>query len=170
MDKKVVYYLVAGVALILVVWLIIAMTTQKPELGPDVEAPVDKAPQSEGAVNREIAEKLNLAEGQLPLRVTMDDNQQSALLTPGKNITLMLGADYDWTVSTSNEMVLAPRSVDADDARVQGVYQVVGEGRAVLSAQGVCKAGAACDQPTLSFVFNVDGVISENFSIEELTQ
>lgn len=169
MEKKIVYYLAAGVALILVVWLIIAMSS-KPGEAPEDVAPVEKAPQSEGAVNREIAEKLNLAEGQLPLRVTMDDNGQSASLTPGKNITLMLGADYDWAVSTSNEMVLAPRSVDAGDARVQGVYQVVGEGGAVLSAQGTCKPGADCAQPTASFVFNVDGVISENFSIEELTQ
>lgn len=154
----------------LVIWLIVAIVSKPLPQPLDDEARIDQQARSESDVNRDIAERLNLAEGQLPLRVTMDDNRQSASLTPGKNITLMLGTDYDWTVNSSDEMVLAPRSVDAGDARVQGVYQVVGEGRAVLSAQGNCKAGVVCEQPTVSFIFNVDGVISENSSIEELTK
>ena len=111
-----------------------------------------------------------MAEGQLPLRVTREDNRQTASLTPGKNLTLMLGEEYDWTISSNNDKVLARRNVDVGDVRVQGVYQVIGEGNAVLTANGNCKSGAVCETPSADFTYNVEGIISENFSPEELTR
>ena len=170
MDKKIIYYAIGGLLLILAVWGIIAINSQKKETEtpPSITPPVMQ--KSETEVNRDIAQKLELAEGQLPLRVTRDDNRQAASLTPGKNITLMLGEEYGWTISSSNDKVLAPRNVDIDDARVQGVYQVVGEGNAVLTASGNCKSGAVCETPSADFTFTVEGIISENFSPEELTR
>jgi len=171
MDKKIIYYAIGGLLLILAVWGIVAMNSQKKEA--ETEPPITPPPaaqKSETEVNRDIAQKLELAEGQLPLRVTREDNRQTASLTPGKNLTLMLGEEYDWTISSSNDMVLAPRNVNIDDARVQGVYQVIGEGNAVLTAKGNCKSGAVCETPSADFTYNVEGIISENFSPEELTK
>jgi len=171
MDKKIVYYAVAGAVLVLVVGIIIAINSGGGKPGPVTEEPAaEQTVKTETEVNKNIAEELNLAAGQLPLRVTIDDNGQSASLTPGKNITLMLGVEYDWTITSSNDMVLAKRSLDIGDSRVQGVYQVVGEGNAILSAQGTCKSGAVCEKPAATFTFNIDGVISENFSPEDLTK
>jgi len=171
MDKKIIYYAIGGLLLILAVWGIVAINSQKKEaeIVPPMTPP-PAVPKSETEVNRDIAQKLELAEGQLPLRVTRDDNRQTASLTPGKNITLMLGEEYAWTISSNNDKVLAPRNVDIDDARVQGVYQVVGEGSAVLAARGDCKSGAVCETPSADFTFTVEGIISENFSPEELTR
>ncbi len=171
MDKKIVYYVIAGAVLILIVGIIIVMNQGGGVVPvPDGGTPVTEAPKSETEVNKDVAKELNLAEGQLPLRITMDDNGQSASLTPGKNITLMLGEDYDWVISSSNSAVLSQRAVDMNDPRVQAVYQVVGGGTAVLSAQGACKSGAICAKPAADFVFNVDGVISENFAPEDLVK
>ncbi len=171
MDKKIIYYVIGGLLLILAVWGIIALNSQKEEM--EVMPPITltpAAPKSEMDVNRDVAQKLELGEGQLPLRVTREDNRQTASLTPGKSLTLMLGEEYDWTISSSNDKVLARRNVDVNDARVQGVYQVVGEGNAVLTATGNCKSGAVCETPSADFTFTVEGVISENFSPEELTR
>jgi hypothetical protein len=171
MDKKIVYYVIAGAVLILIIGIIIAVNPgSEKTVTVEEEPPAEQAVKTETEVNRDIAEKLNLAEGQLPLRVTIEDNGQSASLTPGKNITLMLGENYDWTITSSNDMVLAKRSLSVDDSRVQGVYQVVGEGNAILSAEGKCKSGAVCEKPVQTFTFDVDGVISENFSPEDLTK
>lgn len=169
MDKKILYYLIAGAALILVVWIIIAMNTANPVV-PDGDILIQQPPKTESEINKEIAQKLNLPEGGLPLRVTMDDNGQSSSLTPGKNLSLMLGENYDWVITSSDENVLAKRSVDIDDDRVQGVYQVVGEGDAILSAQGTCKAGSQCVSPTANFSFNVQCVVSENYTPEDLVK
>lgn len=168
MDKKIVYYIIAGVALVLVIWIIVAMNSGKPTVSE--EGPGQEAPKTESEINKEIAQKLNLPEGKLPLRVTMDDNGQSSSLTPGKNISLMLDENYDWTVGSSNENVLAKRTVDVEDARVQGIYQVVGEGDAVLSAQGVCKESAQCEAQTAEFSFGVQCVVSENYEPEDLVK
>jgi hypothetical protein len=170
MDKKIIYYAIGGLLLILAVWGIVAINSQKKETKTPLSITPPVVQKSETEVNRDIAQKLELAEGQLPLRVTRDDNRQTASLTPGKNITLMLGEEYAWTISSNNDKVLAPRNVDIDDARVQGVYQVVGEGSAVLAARGDCKSGAVCETPSADFTFTVEGIISENFSPEELTR
>ena len=172
MNKKTLYFAIAAVVLIAVIGIIIAMQGQK-----EPPAPIDQiqktgvAPaKTESELNERIAAKLNLKDGQLPLRVTMDDNGQTLSATPGKNLSLMLGTDYDWTITSSNDNVLAKRTVALDDARVQAVYQVVGEGKAVLSAQGKCKSGAKCAQPTATFKFNVDGLISENVTPEDMVK
>jgi len=172
MDKKTMYYVIAGVVLVLVVGIIIAM-----QGGNNIPATVDNSPlitkqpvKSESEVNKAIAKELNLSEGELPLRITMDDNGQTASLTPGKNLTVMLGAEYDWTISTSDDKVLAKRNMNLNDARVQAVYQLVGEGKAILSAQGKCKSGSQCVAPTANFVLNVEGVISENVAPADLVK
>lgn len=171
MSKKTIYYLVAAVVLVVVVAIIVAMQNQKPANPLNPQTPAQKqAPKTENDLNQKIAEKLNMPENKLPLRVTLDDNGQFYSATPGSNISLMLGTDYEWTISSSDENVLAKRTVDIADARVQGVYQVVGEGNAVLAAQGKCKTGAKCDPASVNFVFNVDGVISENFAPEDLVK
>lgn len=172
MDKKTMYYVIAGVVLILVIGIIVTMQISNNNpvpVGPG--QPVgNQEIKSETEINKEIATELNLKNGQLPLRVTIDDNGQSASLTPGKNLTLMLGTDYDWTITSSDDKVLAKRSVALDDARVQAVYQVVGEGKAVLSAQGKCKSGANCPAPTAEFTFTIDGLVSENIAPENLVK
>lgn len=172
MDKKTIYYIVAGVVLVTVVGIIIMMQNSGNVIpGPDGNPPEAKQPvKSEVEVNKDIAKKLNLSDGELPLRLTMDDNGQSSSLTPGKNIALMLGTDYDWTISTSDDKVLAKRTVALDDARVQAVYQVVGEGAAVLSAQGKCKNKSSCAGAAAQFSFSVEGVISENVLPEDLVK
>jgi azurin len=172
MDKKTMYYVVAGVVLVLAIGIIIAMQSGNKAPNPvgQNQPAGGKTAESETDLNQEIADKLNLSDGQLPLRVTIDDNGQSLSATPGKNLSLMLGTDYDWTITSSDDGVLAKRAVALDDARVQAVYQVVGEGTAVLSAQGKCKSGAKCAAPTASFVFTVDGLISENIPVENLVK
>ena len=169
MNKKTMVYVVAGVVLVVAIIVIVISQGMKmePAGGPSTQPVVKQSPKSETELNKEIAKKLNLNEGQLPLRVTMDDNNQTASFTPGKNITLMLGTDYEWTLTSSNEQVLSKRSISADDPRVQGIYQVVGEGSSVLSGQGKCKSGVQCAAPTAQFKFTVEGLVSENVKPED---
>jgi azurin len=108
--------------------------------------------------------------GELPYRVTTDDNGQTYSATPGKNLVLMLGTDYNWNIASSDDNILAKRDVKVTDARVQGVYQLVGAGKAVLSATGTCKSQSKCASPTAKFTFNIESVISENETPENLVK
>jgi hypothetical protein len=120
--------------------------------------------------NEDIAKQLNLKGGELPYRVTIDDNGQTYSATPGKNLVLMLGADYNWNIASSDDNILARRDVKLTDTRVQGVYQLVGAGKAVLSATGTCKSQSGCAAPTAKFNFNIESVISENETPEDLVK
>ena len=167
MDKKITYYIIAAVVLLAVVVIIIAMQISKPLVNPPAiggSGKTETPKKSETETAKEIGKQLSATD--LPLRVTMDDNGQSASMTPGKSLVLMLGTDYNWEITSSDENVLAKRDVKIDDARVQAVYQIVQAGKAVLSANGVCKT--KCDQKTASFQFNIDAVISDNIPKADL--
>jgi len=172
MDKKITYYIIAAIVLVAVIAVIIVM--QKPNTVITPEEPkkpttINNQPvKTESDVIKEVAQKFNLSDGQLPMKITIEDNNQSASLTPGKYLVLMLGADYDWKISSNNEKVLAKRDVAVGDSRVQEVYQVVQAGRALLSATGTCKA--KCTQPTATFSFGVEGVISETVNPNDLVK
>jgi hypothetical protein len=173
MDKKTTYYIIAAVVLVAIIGIVIAM--QKPAVNPTPPTTGDKTNtpktvKTEVDVVRDIAKQLNLSDGQMPLRVTMDDNSQSASLTPGKNLALMLGDTYNWQIVSSDEKVLIKKNITVSDARVQAVYQVVGAGNAVLSATGACKTNSKCATPTAAFKFNVEGVVSENVAPADLVK
>lgn len=174
MDKKITYYIVAAVVLVAVIGIIIAMqnsgTTPPVPVGGGVKETPKTETKTETDAAKDIAQKMNLNEGQIPLRVTLDDNNQSASLTPGKVLVLMLGTDYDWKIEASDADVLAKREVTAADSRIQAVYQLAKEGKAVLTAAGTCKAKAKCASPTASFKFNVESVVSEVVSPEDLVK
>jgi len=169
------YYILAAIVLVVVVVIIIAMqglTEQPPTLPPTGgESTTPQPPKAETKVVAEdVAKQLNLQESELPLRVTMDDNGQTYSATPGKNIVLMLGDNYDWGIASGDSNVVSKRDVKYTDARVQAVYQVVGEGKTQLTATGTCKKGSQCATPTASFTLKVEGVISENESMENLVK
>jgi hypothetical protein len=164
MDKKTAYFIIAAVIIIVVIVVIVMM--QKPtEPGqpPVIETPkpAETKVKTETEVIRDIAKKMNLAEGQLPLRITTEDNGHFFSLTPGKSLVLMLGNDYEWQISSSDEKVLAKRNIDAGDPRVQAIYQVAQAGDAVLSASGTCKNQSVCAGQSQAFTFNVQGIVSE---------
>jgi hypothetical protein len=97
MDKKIAYYVAAGVILVAVVGIVIIMQNSgKPAVTPPVGDETANQPvKSETKLaNEEVAKQLNLQDGELPLRVTLDDNGQTYSATPGKNLVLMLGTDY----------------------------------------------------------------------------
>ncbi len=168
MDKKTTYYVVGAVILIVVIGIVIAMQSGKKTEPPVSVVDQPKEVKTETQIAREVGRELQLAEGEIPLRITMDDNGQSAKLTPGKNLVLMLGADYTWDIKSSDETVLAEREVELTDERSQAVYQIVHSGKAVLNATGVCKSGAACAAQTQSFVFNVEGIIADDIPAGDL--
>jgi len=168
MDKKTTYYVLGAVILVVVIGIVIAMQGGKPVEKPIVtEKPVVET-KTENEVARAVGKDLQLAEGEIPLRITMDDNGQTASLTPGKNLILMLGVDYTWDIKSSDDAVLAKREVTLTDPRSQAVYQLVHSGKAVLSATGTCKSGSTCASPTVSFVFNVEGVITDDVPATDL--
>ena len=169
MDKKTTYYIIGAVVLVVVIGIVIAMQGKPADDGATVTPPKTEV-KTETQVAREVGQELSLAEGEIPLRVTMDDNGQSASLTPGKNLLLMLGTDYTWDIKSSDETVLAKRDVKLDDQRAQAVYQIVHPGKAVLSATGTCKSGSTCASQTVSFVFNVEGVITDDMPAADLVK
>lgn len=165
MDKKVIYYIIAGVVLIATIWIIIAMQggSGKPNQG-NVPATTTQVAKSEiDAANEAVKETGGVG---LPLRITLDDNGQTISLTPGKNLVLMLGTDYNWTITSNNETVMAKRNVNSTDERIQAVYQASQAGKAVLTASGVCKTKTNCTD--VSFKLNVESVITDNLTQEEL--
>lgn len=174
MDKKITYYIIAGVVLVAVIIIVIVMQNpgNKPVVLPgDGKTATPQVTKSETQLtNEDIAKQLNLSAGELPLRVTMDDNGQSYSATPGKNLVLMLGTDYKWDITSSDNNVLAKRDVNVSDGRIQAIYQLVGAGNAVLDATGTCKAKVACASPNATFKFTVEGVISENETPEDLVK
>ena len=168
MDKKTTYYVIGAVILVVVIGIVIAMQSGKKIEKPVVTDQPKEETKTENEVAREVGKDLELPEGEIPLRITMDDNGQTASLTPGKNLVLMLGTDYTWEIKSSDETVLAKRDVKLTDARPQAVYQVVHSGKAVLSATGTCKSGSTCASQTVSFVFNVEGVITDDVPATDL--
>jgi hypothetical protein len=168
MDKKTTYYVIGAVVLVVVIGIVIAMQGGKKPEKPQDNGQKPAETKTETQVTREVGQELSLPEGEIPLRVTMDDNGQTASLTPGKNLVLMLGADYNWDIKSSDETVLAKRDVNLTDERAQAVYQIAHPGKAVLSAAGTCKSGSTCASPTLSFVFNVEGVITDDVPASDL--
>ena len=168
MDKKTTYYVIGAVILVVVIGIVIAMQGGKKTEKPVVTEQPKTETKTENEVAREVGKDLELPEGEIPLRVTMDDNGQTASLTPGKNMVLMLGTDYTWEIKSSDETVLAKRDVKLTDTRSQAVYQIVHSGKAVLSATGTCKSGSTCASPTASFVFNVEGVITDDVPAKDL--
>jgi len=164
MDKKTTYYVIGAVVLVVVIGVVIMMQgDKKPQPQPPVggnNQPVETKTETE--VTREIGRQLSLPEGTIPLRVTMDDNGQTASLTPGKYLVMMLGTEYTWDIKSSDDTVLAKRDIKLGDDRSQAVYQIVHPGKAVLSAAGTCKSGSTCASQTQSFVFNVEGVITDD--------
>lgn len=171
MDKKTTYYIIGAVVLVVVIGIVIMMQgskTPEPPVGGK-DNPVAET-KTDTQVAREVGKELQLAEGEIPLKVTIDDNGQTAMLTPGKNLVLMLGTEYNWEISSSDETVLARRDVTLNDERSQAVYQIVHSGKAVLSATGNCKSGSTCASPTASFVLNVEGVISDAVPAENLAK
>ena len=163
------YYVIAAVVLVATVGIIIAMQGGKAPVTktPVVNAPVTKQPvKSETQAAQDIAKDAG-ALG-MPLRITMDDNNQTVSLTPGKALVMMLGTDYNWTITSSDDKVLAKKNITLSDARAQAVYQIVGPGKAVLSAAGACVAKASCTPAT--FKLNIEAVITENSTPEELVK
>lgn len=172
MDKKIAYYVAAGVILVAVVGIVVIMQNSgKRVVTPPVGDETANQPvKSETKLaNEDVAKQLNLQDGELPLRVTLDDNGQTYSATPGKNLVLMLGTDYNWDIVSSDSNVLSRRDVKVGDARVQAVYQVVAAGKAVLKATGTCKNKTGCTAPA-PFNFSVEGVISENETPEDLVK
>lgn len=170
MDKKTTYYVVGAVILIVIIGVVIAMQSGKKSEPPVVGTDEPKEVKTETQIAREVGQELQLAEGEIPLRITMDDNGQSAKFTPGKNLVLMLGDDYTWDIKSSDETVLAKREVELTDERSQAVYQIVHSGKAVLSATGTCKAGATCTAQTQSFLLNVEGIITDDVPAGDLVK
>ena len=173
MDKKTTYYVIAAVVLVAVVGIIVAMnqpsTTVPVPVVNNGNATVHQKAKSEGDIVKDVAKQLNLSAGDLPLRVTMDDNGQTASLTPGKDIVLMLGNNYNWQITSSNEKVLAKKDITLVDAREQAVYQVAGSGNSVLSATGTCKT-KTCTPASETFKFTVEGRVSENVPPSDLVK
>lgn len=169
MDKKTTYYVIGAVILIVAIGIVIAVQNSgKSNLPVKTEVP-EKA-KTQNDVAREVGKELDMAKGEIPLRVTMDDNGQTASLTPGKNMVLMLGEEYNWDIKSSDEAVLAKRDVKLTDSRSQAVYQVAHSGKAVLSASGTCKSGSTCASQTVSFVLNVEGVITDDLPAADLVK
>ena len=169
MDKKIIYYIIAGVVLVATVAVIIVMQNPKggktDDLGANEIVKTNPPVKSETQAVQDLAAKVGGVG--LPLRVTLDDNGQTLSLTPGKNLALMLGADYNWNITSSDNNVLAKRDIKLDDARVQAVYQAVGAGKAVLSATGTCK-GTGCAQKEATFKMNVESLVTDNLSPKDL--
>lgn len=171
MDKKTTYYVIGAVILIVVIAIVVAMQANnrpQPPVGGNENPPVETKTETE--VTREIGQQLSLPEGTIPLRVTMDDNGQTAKLTPGKYLVMMLGNDYVWDIKSSDDTVLAKRDVKLDDDRSQAVYQIVHPGKAVLSATGTCKSGSTCAAQTQSFTFNIEGVVTDDVPAGDLVK
>jgi predicted secreted protein len=168
MDKKVTYYIIAAIVLIATVGIIIAMQNKKQE----VETPIVKNPVAVSPVKSETQAAQDIAKEAgalgMPLRITMDDNGQTVSLTPGKALVMMLGTDYKWTITSSDDKVVAKKNITLSDARAQAVYQIVGPGKAVLSATGACVGKASCTPA--NFKLNVESVITDNSTPEELVK
>jgi hypothetical protein len=167
MDKKVTYYIIAGVVLVATIGIIIAMQGQKngPTVIPGGEMPKTEPVKSEMEAVQEIGKTVGGIG--LPLRITLEDNGQTVSLTPGKNIVMMLGTDYNWTITSSDDKVMAKKDIALTDARMQAVYQAVGAGEAVMNATGTCKAGG-CAMPSATFSINVKAVATGSQSAEDL--
>ncbi|MCU0652715.1 MAG: hypothetical protein MUD10_00450 [Candidatus Pacebacteria bacterium] len=171
MDKKVVYYIVAGLVLVATIGVIIAMQKPgnqgpvTPPTGGGETNPATSVQKTEIEVAQDLAKEAGGVG--MPLRITMEDNGQTVSLTPGKNLVLMLGTDYNWTITSSDEAVIAKRNITIGDARVQAVYQAVSGGSAALTASGTCKA-ASCAQPNPEFKLNVEARVTEKMTPTEL--
>ncbi len=170
MDKKIAYYIIAAVIVVVIIIVVVVMQIQPAApvttgpAGGEAATKTQEPVKSETQAALEVAKQLN-GKG---LRITMDDNGQTVSLTPGNNLILMLGTDYNWTINTSDASVLAKKDITLSDSRMQAVYQVSQAGKAVLSATGDCKA--TCASPTQSFSLNVEAVISDDVPAADLVK
>ena len=161
------YYIVAGIVLIVTVGVIIALQNSSVT---EIEDPIVNKPAVAKPVKTEIETASDVAKSMgstsMPSRITMDDNGQKSSVTSGKILVLMLGTDYNWDIKSSDNKVIAKKDVTLTDARVQAVYQAVQAGSATLTATGTCKA--TCATPTASFKLDLESVVTDNMSADEL--
>jgi len=150
--------------------LLIALQSVKNETTIETPPTPSIPAKTETQITREIGQQLGLPEGEIPLRVTLDDNGQTAHLTPGKYLVIMLGNEYNWDIQSSDETVLAKRDIQMNDEKVQAVYQIVHAGKAVLNATGNCKSGTTCATPSQSFTLNIEGDITDDVPASDLVK
>ena len=90
--------------------------------------------------------------------ITLADNGSTLTLAVGERLILKLGTDYDWTVSDTDQSVLARVRNATLDPGTQGVYAAVGPGKATLAAVGdpPCrKSTPACGAPSILFQVSI---------------
>jgi hypothetical protein len=91
--------------------------------------------------------------------ITLAQNGQSIGLAVGDRFVLMLGEDFDWTVSPVDESVFAPLAEEPAVAGIQGRYEAIGRGAATISATGdpLCrKVTPPCGAPSMLFEVTIE--------------
>jgi len=86
--------------------------------------------------------------------VTLADNGKTIHMAVGQSFLLTLGFNYDWNITVSDLNVISRVKNIAVVVGAQGVYDVLANGTAVLSAVGdpQCRtATPACASPSILF-------------------
>lgn len=86
--------------------------------------------------------------------ITLADNGRTLTLAIGARVLLNLGSGFDWTVSPTDESVLARVRNITVIRGAQGVYEAVGTGQTEVSATGdpPCRRSTpACGAPSILF-------------------
>jgi len=87
--------------------------------------------------------------------ITLADDGQTIAMQVGERITVALGEQYRWEVTSSNTSVISRLPQFLMVRGAQGIYEAHQAGQATLQATGtmVCAAGQPC--PALARVFRV---------------
>lgn len=94
-----------------------------------------------------------------PNSITLADNGSALTMDVGQRFLLNLGMDtFEWSVDTDNQDVLSRVKNVMVIRGAQGMYEAVGRGNAVLTAQGdpLCRSSTPpCMMPSILFRINV---------------
>ena len=88
-------------------------------------------------------------------QITLADDGQTVAMQVGQRVTVALGEQYRWEVTSSDTAVISRLPQFAMVRGAQGIYEAHKAGQATLEATGtmVCAAGQPC--PALARVFRV---------------
>jgi len=90
--------------------------------------------------------------------ITLADDTSTIALRVGERLIVSLGQEYEWTITITDEKVLGPVQNVTPSPSMQGVYEGLSRGTAMLIAAGdpPCrKAQPPCEKPSHGFVVDL---------------